>query len=204
MKSSSAGRALQSLAVVAAATFFAAPLSAQSGDCLDSDCFYDRQVRDFTVVDNDTVIIYVGHARCPFIVNVRGLFCDLKYLPDIQFFHARERRIDVVTGRRNPRQRGFIIPGETAFDSNERICTNNGSMYALETFGFGAALDEEEIGQGRAACRVLDVVKVTDDDLVELYALEGITPPPPPIGNGSISRSQDSTGTGEDTSETDR
>ena len=98
MRLSLAGLKLLTLLVVALTMTAPAPLSAQSGNCLDSECFYDRQVRDFTVIDNDTVIIYVGRDRCPFVIKVRGLFCDLKYLPDIEFFHARQRR----TSRRAP------------------------------------------------------------------------------------------------------
>ena len=32
-------------------------------------CFYEREVRDFEVVDHTTLIVYVGAQRCPYQVE---------------------------------------------------------------------------------------------------------------------------------------
>ena len=42
--------------------------------CSVRDCFYAREVRDFKVVDRDTVIVYVGAQKCAFRVELRGTY----------------------------------------------------------------------------------------------------------------------------------
>jgi hypothetical protein len=180
------------IVILPLALMIAAPATGQSSSCLDTKCFYDRQIRDFTVIDATTVLVYIGSDRCPYLIRVNGSYCDMEFIPDIEFYSTIERRRDVeVRNRRDIRQRGFIRAGEDGFATNDRICPNNAFRFALETFGFGR-FDEREVPVGVAACSVNSVEKVTDDDLIELYAEEGIAPPPPPIGNGAISRSGDS------------
>ena len=177
-----------------------APLPAQSSSCLDTECFYDRQVRDFRVIDSDMVIVYVGSQRCPYLVKTQGFYCDLSFIPDIDFFHEREWR---QMNRREPpndlgtqifgRRSGAIgaqgIDRHDGFGRNDRICENNAAQYALDTFGFGR-FHPSEAPTDQAECPVVSVVQITDDDLVELYTEQGMAPPPP-IGNGSISRTGD-------------
>jgi hypothetical protein len=193
MKRSLAGVTGIKCVAVPLALMVAAPLSAQTGDCLERDCFYDRQVRDFRVIDSETVVIYVGANRCPYLVKVSGFYCDLKYIPDIDFYHERERRFEErsIRARGDPLEQAFGRFGSTTdgFTRNDRICSNNAPQYALDTFGFGA-YSEDQIPVDQAECPVHSVVRITDDDLIELYTQDGMAPPPP-IGNGSISRSGD-------------
>ncbi len=59
---------------------------------LRSQCFNQRSVRDFEMLDNDTMLVEVGGNRCPFIVEVDGLFCDLGFASTIAF-QDRDGRI---------------------------------------------------------------------------------------------------------------
>jgi hypothetical protein len=185
-----AGLAAASLAIVS-------PASAQSGDCFDMECFYDRQIRDFRVIDSETVIVYIGNERCPYLVKTQGYYCDLKYIPDIDFFHEREWRQMSRRDRGNEQQirifgrRGGAlgaqgIDRQDGFTRNDRICKNNAMQYALDTFGFGPYY-QGDVPVDQAECPVVSVTKIVDDDLIELYTKQGM-PPPPPMGNGDISR----------------
>mgnify|MGYP003342600102 FL=1 len=69
--------------------------------CSVRDCFYAREVRDFKVVDRDTVIVYVGAQKCAFRVELRGTFCDLTYAPELVFSDPK----DVPLGEQDPRIR---------------------------------------------------------------------------------------------------
>jgi hypothetical protein len=190
-------RAITSLAA-ASLILVAVPAPAQSTDCLDMECFYDRQVRDFRVIDSNTVIVYVGGQRCPYLVTTQGFYCDLKFIPDIDFFHERQwrqmnrrERADDLSTRIFGRRGGAIgaqgIDRQDGFARNDRICENNASQYALDTFGFGP-FHQDDVPIDQVECPVVSVAKITDDDLVELYTEQGMAPPPP-IGNGTISRS---------------
>ena len=156
------------------------PGNAQGDDCLSSECFFSERIRTFQIVDSDTLVVYAGRDRCAFVVDVSGLFCDLTYLPEVEFFRTRDRILENNTGLRR---------GGGGFGRNERICPNNASMYSLETFGF-SSLDEDETPRGRPACEVRGVAPASDNDLIELLTIEGIAPPPPPVGNGDISRTR--------------
>lgn len=212
MKLSLPGQIAATLAAIPIALLAAAPVSAQSERCLNMDCFYDHQVRSFKAVDSDTMIIYIGRERCPFLVELRGFYCDANFLPDVNFFHERERRMGTAggTSRTNERIRRRVFGDRSGangalgndradgFPRNDRICMNNAGQYALETFGFSPYI-EDSIPSGVAECPVINVTALTDDDLVELYTQDGV-PPPPPIGNGTISRKapdDDVTGTTE-------
>jgi len=41
-------------------------------------CFDQRAVRDIRVLDDKTLIVFVGRSRCPFRVTVDGFFCNLR------------------------------------------------------------------------------------------------------------------------------
>lgn len=180
--------------------------NAQNEQCMNMDCFYDGQIRDYRALDEDTVIIYIGADRCPFLVELQGTFCDAKFLPDIDFFQERERRMSDRTARaraggRDPAMRDRMLgrgggasginsadQGGFGITRNDRVCLNMASQYALETFGFGKYF-EDDVPQDIAECPVISVTRLTDDDLLEFYA-DGGVPPPPPIGNGSITRGE--------------
>jgi len=121
------------------------------------------------------------------MVTVDGLLCSLTYLPEVEFFRARDRELEVRRRTRDPRDTAIRDPSEDGFARNDRICTNNATLFALESFGL-AATDSDTMPQGIAACQVREVASITDNDLVEILANERIAPPPPPVGNGEISR----------------
>ena len=43
-----------------------------------TDCFRQRAVRNFRVLNNTSLVVFVGSARCPYLVNVEGFFCSLR------------------------------------------------------------------------------------------------------------------------------
>lgn len=53
--------------------------------CSMADCFFARNVRDFEVLKEDTLVVYVGSQRCAYEVELDGIFCDLTVAPAIQF-----------------------------------------------------------------------------------------------------------------------
>ena len=58
--------------------------------CSVADCFHERDVRDFEVIDQTHVIVYTGSQRCAFHVELRGSFCDLTFAPELYFSRANE------------------------------------------------------------------------------------------------------------------
>lgn len=50
-----------------------------------STCFNERSVRNFMVLDDETLVVEVGGARCPYLVEVDGIFCDLNFAATIAF-----------------------------------------------------------------------------------------------------------------------
>ena len=171
------------LAIALGPAVWPAQAEAQSKRCLEMNCFSERQVRDFEVIDRDTMVIYVGRDRCAYRVQVDSLYCDLTFLPEVDFFDVRERRVALGTGA--PTADPFLIRSQPG-SSSERVCTHDPAL-ALETFAFSDTAVEAPYG--RAACEVLEMDSISDDELLEVYVDEGLTPPPPPIGNGDISRS---------------
>lgn len=41
------------------------------------DCFYERNIRSFQVLDDRTVIVLVGRNQCPYKLELDGFFCDI-------------------------------------------------------------------------------------------------------------------------------
>ena len=133
--------------------------------CNVSDCFLQREVRDFEVVGDTTLIVYVGGQRCAFRVELDGTFCDMTFAPDV-FFRAPLGRPE-----------------------SERICTYDrqiGVDGGVFTENFPEA-QPDRFGAARSQCRIMSVESITDDELVELYVERGVVAPPPPIGPGEIS-----------------
>ena len=131
--------------------------------CSVAECFLQREVRDFEVLDDTTVVVYVGGQRCPFRVELDGTFCDLSFAPEL-FFRAPEGRPE-----------------------SERICSYDrqiGVDGGVFTETFDGAPDR--FGGTRSQCRIMNIASITDDELVELYVERGVVPPPPPIGPGEI------------------
>ena len=134
--------------------------------CSVSDCFNHLQVREVEVIDSTAVVLYVGGQRCPFYVEFSGTFCDLTFLPgnDIVWRTARQRQI------------------------NTRICSNDRHI-GIDEGPFSTASGGETL-PGQLPCEILDVVSLTDDQLIELYVDYGVAPPPP-FGGGQIRAPED-------------
>jgi len=178
------------LGAILGATGIAAPTYGQSNQCLVSDCFVERQIRDFEVIDRGTVIVYVGRNRCPYRIEVDELTCNLTYLPEVEFIDRRENRIENVLRGRPQRPEEQIIDDVTDRGAtNRRICTYSASL-AIKTQGF-AGEAEGGLPPGELPCRVRSINAITDDELLELYVDEDLVLPLPPVGIGDISRSQD-------------
>lgn len=169
-------------------------LQAQSTRCRTSDCFTDRDVRDFEILSDDTLVAYVGRDRCPYLLTVDPLFCDLRYLPEVSFVKTR---------------------GRTDFGSATRVCTYDLGV-GLDPMGFSSRdsrsgssirIPGEDPARGAMfsgdlPCRLVDFRAISDDEIIELYVDQGLVAPPPPIGTGQISRADEKTdASGEEQSE---
>ncbi len=159
--------------------------------CETTDCFSQRDVRDFEVVDGDTVVVYVGPQRCPFVVELQAVTCELSFTPAIAFFQTAVGS----AGRLTP-------------VASNRVCTTTRGL-VLYTGIMSPFIGQQEIGRAspirrpgglsspgpfeesypvdpfsRDVCRVTDIRSITDDQLVELLA--EVNAPPPPIGDGRL------------------
>ena len=179
---------MQSITLAPLLAIFAAVMStqtyAQSDRCLDATCFNSDQVRDFEVIEGTTLIVYVGRQRCPFLIELDGLFCDATYIPDIGFIHEREARLEQRQAR--VEQRVTDVFRANAQRNRMRVCTHTANQFALDTFGFGGS--ESDVPTGRLPCEIRNITPLSDDEILELFVDEGLVPPPPPIGTGEISR----------------
>jgi hypothetical protein len=150
--------------------------------CGVSDCFLEREVRDFEVLDDDTIVVYVGSQRCAFQIELRGTFCDLTFAPELFFRSTRE---DLNQDRE---AFGAPLAGDR---TNLRVCSNDLSIGVdggpfTESQTVGSAQPVDRFGNPRSQCQLQSVASITDDELVELYVEHGVTAPPPPIGPGRI------------------
>src|SRR5882672_3059733 len=145
--------------------------------CSVDDCFYERDVRDFEVIGQTTLIVYVGSQRCTFEVDLHGTFCDLSFAPDVYFYSTSggpDGDRDIFPGGAAPSRVGSL-----------RICPNDISIN-LTGGVFTENSTTTQPGSRRAACQIASVKALTDDELVELYVSKNVVPPPPPIGSGEI------------------
>ena len=148
--------------------------------CTVTDCFFERDVRDFEVIDQTTLIVYVGNQRCPFQIELRGTFCDLTFAPDISFNSARELET-----------REEVILGSTTVGrpSDLRICSGDlqiGVDGGVFTDDPTLPQPTDRFGNPRSECQISSVESMTDDELVELFVAHGVIAPPPPMGSGEI------------------
>jgi len=111
-----------------------------------ANCFYERQIRSFQVLDNRTIVVLVGRDECPFKLELDGFFCDVTMASFLAFN-----------------------------DRDGRICTWDRAIVAAGPFP-----REDEL------CRVVEVTPMTDDELLEAYAIEGRVQPLPAKGSGEI------------------
>jgi hypothetical protein len=149
--------------------------------CNVQDCFIEREVRDFEVVDQTTLIVYVGSQRCAFRIELRGTFCDLTFAPDI-YFHSpndfeRNDDRDVFIGSPSRRL------GDLRVCSNDIGISVDGGVFTENT---QSSQPPDRFGNRRSECQIANVTSITDDELVQLYVDHGVASPPPPMGSGEI------------------
>lgn len=162
--------------------------------CETTDCFYERDIRDFEVVDRSTIVVYVGQQRCPFVVELDGLACDIAFTPQIQFLQGAFGRIDQATGLSSGQvchtsRNLYVYAGilDPRFDPTTGIGSPGAITRPTRPGGQGGFGDTIRIDPTAGdVCRVEQVRSINDDQLLELYANEGVMPPPPPIGAGEL------------------
>jgi len=171
---------------------------AVSRACTVTECFLEAQVRDFEVIDQTHVIVYVGAQRCAFHVEVRGALCDLSFAPELYFRAANEvpmiynDRGDgaATTPRSGSRSEDFDpFELETRERKDLRICNNDLSIQVHGgrwTESQASGLGTDRFGNPRTDCRISSVTSVTDDQLLEFYVGRGVLAPVPPMGTGEI------------------
>jgi hypothetical protein len=137
--------------------------------CESTECFNQQQIRDFEVVDNTTLVVYVGSQNCAFRVEFTGTFCDLTFLPGSQLVF----RPDSFRSAREPDN--LLLT---------RVCARDSNL-GIDEGPFSSAAGATDVDR-RNPCRVSDIVSITDDELLELYVDKRITIPPPPFGTGQI------------------
>ena len=162
--------------------------------CGVAECFFERDIRDFEVIDQTHLIVYTGSQRCAFHVEVRGTFCDLTFAPEL-YFSANQRDSGP---RRTARRRGVrrrpatpsVLSRRPAAASRDlRICANDLSIQVHGgqfTESIAHDVPPDRFGNPRTDCRVSTVTSITDDQLVEFYVSRGVVPPLPPMGTGEI------------------
>lgn len=159
--------------------------------CSVTDCFYERDIRDFEVIDRTHVIVYTGSQRCAFHVEVRGVFCDLTFAPELYFSRTNEMPDNPLSSP-NTFERAFGGRGDeirTPSNRNLRICSDDLTIQVHGgPFTESASPDapRDRFGNARTECRVSSVTSITDDQLVEFYVKRGVIPPLPPVGTGQI------------------
>lgn len=154
--------------------------------CGVEECFFERDIREFEVLDQTHVIVYTGAQRCPFHLEVRGTLCDLTFAPELYF--SRRNDPDTVVAGGDPGDPFSAIEIQRQ-RRDLRICPND---LAIQVHGGrftespASTAPPDRFGNPSTDCRVSSVVPITDDQLVELYVDRGVVPPLPPMGAGEI------------------
>jgi len=164
--------------------------------CGGTSCFYEREVRDFEIVNHTTLIVYVGAQRCPYQVELTGTFCDMEFAGELYFDSPSEPGHSTSPAAANDAVRP-ATPGSPPYDprspqshlSDLRICANDISI-GVSGGSFTNDPGNNQVrsvrGQQRSDCQISSVASLTDDKLMELYVRKGVVPPPPPMGSGQI------------------
>ena len=162
--------------------------------CEVADCFLERDVRDFDIVDRTHVIVYVGAQRCAFHIELSGALCDLTFAPELFFRRANEMPDgQIPRGDRSERDADLFDPLDTARRERRdlRVCSNDlgvevdGGRFTQSP---STVVEQDRFGnlRARAECRVLNVRAITDDQLLEFLVARDVVPPVPPMGSGQI------------------
>ena len=156
--------------------------------CSVEECFFERDVRDFEVIDQTNLIVYTGSQRCAFHIELLGTFCDLTFAPELYFSRLGEMP-DGLTPSRDPATDPFGALESGRSRRDLRICTNDLNIQVHGgKFTESASTNPppDRFGNPRTECRVSTVTSITDDQLVEFYVGRGVVPPLPPMGAGEI------------------
>jgi hypothetical protein len=138
----------------------------------------------------------VGRDRCPFLIKVDSIYCDLRFLPDISFIKTRRRNDQFMATRVCTHDTGIGLNpmGFASRDANPRVTQES----IITGRGLGDPAGDAMFGSD-LPCRILDFRPISDDEIIELYVDAGYVAPPPPIGTGQISRApEDEDGAAED------
>lgn len=138
--------------------------------CATTDCFNQLQARNYQLIDDTTLVVYVGNQDCPFVVEFTGGFCDLTFLPLARLTFRRD-------SFRAQREQDMLLT---------RICSHDSNI-GIDEGTFTRAPGGDGFSDGRLSCRIQNIRSVTDDELLELYVERQIAAPPPPLGTGEIS-----------------
>ena len=158
--------------------------------CSVEDCFFERDIREFEVIDQTHLIIYTGSQRCAFHVELRGTMCDLTFAPELYF--SRRGDLSTTSATEPVAGRGPADPFdtiETRRDRSLRICSNDLAIQVTGgrfTESVTTNVSTDRFGNPRTDCQVSTITSITDDQLVELYVARGVVPPLPPMGAGEI------------------
>jgi|SRR5688572_11192249 len=161
--------------------------------CSVEDCFFERDIREFEVIDQTHLIIYTGSQRCAFHVELRGTMCDLTFAPELYFSRRGDISESAVTGGaaagRGPADPFDTLETNRRNDRSLRICSNDLAIQVTGgrfTESVTTNVPTDRFGNPRTDCQVSTVTSITDDQLVELYVARGVVPPLPPMGAGEI------------------
>lgn len=168
--------------------------------CTVTDCFQERDIRHFEVIDRTHVIVYTGPQRCAFHVEVRGTFCDLTFAPDLYFVSTSEARVNdtLISRPRDPLGRTPVMDPLDQLEPNRRnlkICANDltiqvhGGPFTESASRTGSPMvptTNPRISSPPTDCRVSGVTAITDDQLLEFFVSRGALAPPPPMGAAEI------------------
>lgn len=164
--------------------------------CTVTDCFQERDIRNFEVIDQTHVIVYTGPQRCAFHVEVRGTFCDLTFAPDLYFSSTNELRDNLIGRPRDPLGRTPAMDPLDNLEPNRRnlkICANDLTIQVhggafTESVGRNGPMVQQNprVSSPATDCRVSGVTAITDDQLLEFFVSRGVLAPPPPMGAAEI------------------
>lgn len=156
--------------------------------CEATDCFNQLQIRNLEVIDKTTLLIYVGSQRCPFLVEMTGVFCDLTFLPPFQVVFRPTRQ----QSARTPPIVGGVgtAPDGGGPIEQTRICASDIDM-GLPADRFNTAIGGVDGDPGGLSCRIQNVRSLTDDERLQIYVDNEIVAPPPPFGSGTVETPED-------------
>ena len=171
--------------------------------CGSNECFFERDIRGFEVIDQTHLIVYIGSQRCAFHVEVRGTACDMTFAPELYFRKTNEVPYNLVdstpaSDNSNAMPRvatgpdelnAFELERQESLQKDLRVCPND-----LTVQVHGGAFTETNVatqttdrfGNPKTDCRVMGVTPITDDQLIEFYVARRVAAPPPPMGSGEI------------------